>query len=153
MATKHHPDTPYWERKTLGEMTQQEWEDLCDGCGRCCLHKLEDEYSGKIFYTSIACRLLKIGACQCRHYQQRQEHVPDCVVLTPDNLEQLSWMPTSCAYRRIADGRGLAEWHPLISGDPNSVHAAGISVRDLAIPEQDVNEDDAEDYIIQLPTD
>jgi uncharacterized cysteine cluster protein YcgN (CxxCxxCC family) len=144
---------PYWERKALTEMNPQEWESLCDGCGRCCLHKLEDEDNGEIFYTRIACRLLEIGACRCRHYNQRQQHVADCMVLTPDNLEQLNWMPDSCAYRRVADGRGLDWWHPLVSGDPNTVHTAGISVRGMAIAENQVDEADMEDYIVELSRD
>ncbi|MEE8306372.1 MAG: YcgN family cysteine cluster protein [Gammaproteobacteria bacterium] len=144
---------PYWERKALTEMNPQEWESLCDGCGRCCLHKLEDEDNGEIFYTRIACRLLEIGACRCRHYSQRQQHVPDCMVLTPDNLEQLNWMPDSCAYRRVADGRGLDWWHPLVSGDPNTVHTAGISVRGMAIAENQVDKADVEDYIVELSRD
>ena len=150
MTTNADSEPPYWERKTLAEMSPTEWENLCDGCGRCCLHKLEDEHSRKIFYTQIACRLLKTDTCRCRHYEERQTHVEDCVVLTPDNLEQLDWMPNSCAYRRVADGRGLAEWHPLVSGDPTSVHAAGISVRSFAIPEVEVDEDDTEEFIIKL---
>jgi len=150
MADNATEAAPYWERKSLGEMSSQEWESLCDGCGRCCLHKLEDEDNGEIFYTRIACRLLEIGACRCRHYSERQQHVPDCVVLTPDTLEQLNWMPHSCAYRRVADGRGLAWWHPLVSGDANTVHTAGISVQNMAIDENQVHEDDVEDHIVEL---
>jgi len=150
MADNATEAAPYWERKSLSEMSSQEWESLCDGCGRCCLHKLEDEDNGEIFYTRIACRLLDIGACRCRHYSERQQHVPDCVVLTPDTLEQLNWMPHSCAYRRVADGRGLAWWHPLVSGDANTVHTAGISVQNMAIDEHQVHEDDVEDHIVEL---
>ena len=141
----------FWETKSLQEMTSQEWEALCDGCGRCCLHKLEDEDTGQIFYTRVACRLLDITSCRCRRYAERLRHVPDCVVVRPDNLQELTWMPSSCAYRRLYEGRGLASWHPLRSGDPNSVHAAGISVRGRALAEEHVNEDDLEAHIIRWP--
>lgn len=141
----------FWEDKPLAEMSSQEWEALCDGCGRCCLHKLEDEDTAEIFYTRVACRLLDLDSCRCNHYAERLQHVPDCVVVRPDNLDELSWLPKSCAYRRLYEGRGLANWHPLVSGDPASVHRAGISVRGRVVPESAVDDADLETHIIKWP--
>ncbi len=128
--------TPYWRRKRLSEMTTAEWEALCDGCGKCCLHKLEDADTGEIHPTNVACRLLDTDACRCTRYADRKRLVPDCVVLTPDNVDALGWMPSTCAYRLLAEGKDLAWWHPLVSGDPGSVHAAGISMRGRIISER-----------------
>ena len=139
----------FWEEKTLAEMTEAEWESLCDGCGRCCLHKLEDEDTGKVYYTAVACRLLELDKCRCTHYADRLDHVPDCVVLSRDNLQALSWMPVTCAYRRLAEGRGLADWHPLISGTTQSVQRARISVRGRVVAESTVDIDDIEHRIIR----
>jgi len=147
--TKQAEPDRFWERKSLAEMTDTEWESLCDGCGRCCLHKLEDEVTGKVYYTDVACRLLDLERCRCKHYAQRLEHVPDCVVLSRDNLDALSWMPMTCAYRRLAEGRGLADWHPLVSGDAQSVQRARISVRGRVISENAVDTDDIEHRIIR----
>ena len=141
--------TPYWKSKSLGEMTRQEWESLCDGCGRCCLLKLEDVDSGHIDFTNVACRLLDLGSCRCTRYSERKRFVPDCVVLTPGNIEQISWMPATCAYRLIAEGRELYWWHPLVSGSTETVHSAGVSVRGRAISEKRAG--DLEDHIVEWP--
>ena len=142
----------YWERKPLTRMTQDEWEGLCDGCGKCCLNKLEDEDTGVVALTRIACRLLDDETCRCAHYENRHQFVPDCIVLRPDNLDSHAyWMPDTCAYRLVWEGRPLYDWHPLLSGTPDSVHAAGVSVRGITLSEFDVPEDDWEDHVIEEP--
>lgn len=141
-------DAPFWETKSLEEMTRVEWESLCDGCGKCCLIKLEDEDTGDTYLTDVACKLFDAGTCRCGDYPRRQLHVPDCVVLTPDNIAGLHWMPETCAYRLLAEGQPLAWWHPLVSGDPESVHRAGISVRGRVTSETEVAEDDLPDRIV-----
>lgn len=138
---------PFWKRKSLTEMTRAEWESLCDGCGRCCLHKLEDVDTGEVHYTRVACRLLDLQSCRCGDYSRRTARVSDCEVLSPDNLAQLSWLPATCAYRLLSEGSELPSWHPLVSGDPESVHRAGISVRAMAVGEMEV--DDLEDYLLE----
>ena len=142
-------DTPFWKTKRLEEMSRDEWESLCDGCARCCLAKLEDEDTGEIAYTNVACRLLDMGICQCTRYLERSRYVPDCITLTPDNVDRLPWMPSTCAYRLVAEGTDLPAWHPLVSGDPQSVHWAGISVRGRVVPEREAQ--DLEDYIVAWP--
>jgi uncharacterized protein len=120
---------PFWQEKSLAQMSEAEWESLCDGCGRCCLVKLEDEESGKIHFTDVACRLLDGDTCRCKDYPNRSEKVPDCVRLAPASIGDLHWMPPTCAYRLLADGKDLPGWHPLVSGRSESVVEAGISVR------------------------
>ncbi len=142
-------DVPFWKGKTLTEMTREEWESLCDGCARCCLAKLEDEDTGEIAYTNVACRLLDHETCRCTKYSKRSLFVPDCITLTPDNVSRLHWMPSTCAYRLLAEGKDLPVWHPLVSGDPDSVHYAGISVRGRAVSERRAI--DLEDYIVTWP--
>ena len=143
---------PFWQTKTLAEMTPAEWESLCDGCGRCCLNKLEDPDDGELVHTDVACHLLDLGTCRCSDYSRRFEIVPDCVQLSPANIADLNFMPPSCAYRRLAEGRSLAWWHPLVSGDPETVHFAGISVRGRAVSEAGVADADLEDHIVDWPT-
>lgn len=146
-------NAPFWRRKSLAEMTREEWESLCDGCGRCCLIKLQDEDGdGAVDYTDVACRLLDLGTCRCTRYAGRRRLVPGCVVLTPgDLLDRLPWMPSTCAYRLLHEGQDLPWWHPLVSGDPEDVHRAGISVRGRVVPETRVEEEDLEDRIVEWP--
>ncbi|MCH9021112.1 MAG: YcgN family cysteine cluster protein [Proteobacteria bacterium] len=140
---------PFWRRKRLEEMSAEEWESLCDGCGRCCLHKLEDADTGAVAYTNIACRLLDLGACRCTDYARRAERVADCLVMTPEKARKHNWLPQSCAYRLLAEGKDLAWWHPLVSGDPNTVHEAGVSVRGRVVPEARAG--DPEDHVVDWP--
>lgn len=139
---------PFWQRKRLDEMTAAEWESLCDGCGKCCLAKLEDEDTGDVYYTDLVCRFMDQQTCACTVYDDRVRQVPNCVVLTPDTLHEYHWLPFTCAYRTLAEGRPLADWHPLRSGDPDSVHEAGMSVRHRVESEADVPEQDWEEHII-----
>jgi uncharacterized cysteine cluster protein YcgN (CxxCxxCC family) len=141
---------PFWKTKSLEEMTSEEWERLCDGCGRCCLHKVEYRDTGEVFYTNVACRLLDTWLCRCTSYKDRLDVIPTCLDMTPRKAAELNWLPQTCAYRRLALGMDLEWWHPLVSGNPNTVHQAGISVRGIVIPEEIVPPDQLEDHIIQL---
>lgn len=143
----------FWERKRLEHMTRPEWEALCDGCGKCCLNKLEDEDSGEVALTRVACRLLDDATCRCAQYEIRHQFVPDCIVLEPGNIqENLYWMPETCAYKLLHTGQKLHDWHPLISGSADTVHSAGVSMKDRTVSEFDVSDDDWEDHIIEEPT-
>jgi uncharacterized cysteine cluster protein YcgN (CxxCxxCC family) len=142
-------DEPFWKRKKLTQMTRAEWESLCDGCGKCCLHKIEDFLSGEISYTNVACRLLDTKTCRCKDYANRTKKVPDCVALTAKNISELHWMPSTCAYRLLAEGKDLPDWHPLVSGDPKTVEKAGMSIKGRVVEEDEVQ--DVEDYIVEWP--
>lgn len=139
----------FWKAKNLNQLSTQEWESLCDGCGKCCLHKLEDEDTGRVSYTAVACTLLNIKNCKCTNYKFRTVLVPDCLKLSAENLMDTNWLPSTCAYRLVAEGKDLYWWHHLISGDPNTVHLAGISVRNRAINEEDVK--NVENHIVEWP--
>lgn len=141
------PAKPFWETKRLSDMSQEEWESLCDGCGRCCLYILHNEETGDVFETDVACKLFNPKKRRCTDYENRTEHVPDCVRLTPENAEKLSWMPKTCAYRRLANGKALPDWHPLITGDRESVVRAGVAVPPDLIPESEIDNDLLEDRI------
>lgn len=142
-------ELPFWQRKTLEEMSAAEWESLCDGCGRCCLVKLEDEEDGEVHLTRIACGLLDIGSCRCSDYANRHAKMPDCVSIDAAKVRRLPWLPRTCAYRRLAEGRDLAWWHPLLSGTTETVHEAGISVRGWTISETRVSDTNFHRFIIQ----
>lgn len=145
-------ELPFWKTKTLEEMSVQEWESLCDGCGRCCLVKLEDEDTGQIYATDIGCRLFDAGTCRCRNYEQRQELVSDCVRLTPEEVDQLPWLPPTCAYKLVREGKDLHWWHPLISGSTETVHEAGISVRGrVSANEDEIPFEDLPEHIVDWP--
>lgn len=138
----------FWEEKSLEELTPAEWEALCDGCGWCCLHKLEDFDTGEVSYTSVACRLLDLYGCRCAAYAERTCLVEDCLTLTPQMVSECAWLPETCAYRLVLEGKPLPWWHPLISGSPETVHDAGMSLRDKAVSEIYVDTDDLDPYII-----
>ncbi len=126
----------FWEAKSLAEMSAEEWEALCDGCGKCCLHKLEDIETGEVHYTAVACRLLDLKTIRCTDYENRKRLVADCLRLDSQNIAAFKWLPGTCAYKRVSEGKGLADWHPLISQDPMSVHKAGVSVRGKIVSER-----------------
>lgn len=143
---------PFWRTKTMAKMTKAEWESLCDGCGRCCLNKLTDVDTNETVFTDVGCKLLDGQTCRCTDYKHRQAKIGDCVQLTPRNIRRLTWLPPTCAYKLVAEGRDLYWWHPLVSGDPDTVHAARISVRGrVSASEADVPDEKLEDYIVSWP--
>ena len=139
---------PFWKTKKLSEMTLQEWESLCDGCGICCMYKLEDEETGEIYMTNVACRFLDPKTCVCSLYDERKSAMPTCIKLTPSKVEKLKWLPDTCAYRLVMQGKPLPDWHPLVSGDPQSVNRAGISVKDKFITESEADMNHLEEYVV-----
>ena len=141
----------FWQEKTLDEMNEEEWEALCDGCGRCCLVKLEDEDSGEILKSDIHCKLFDCETAKCLKYENRQEYVSDCVRLTPKNIKELNWIPDSCAYRRIAEGRGLSWWHPLVCGESETIKEVGVSVIGRTICESEIKPDEFVNHIAYWP--
>jgi uncharacterized cysteine cluster protein YcgN (CxxCxxCC family) len=143
----------FWETKSLKKMNKAEWEAVCDGCGKCCLNKLEDEDTGEVALTRVACRLLDNESCLCSQYPIRHQFVPECIVLTPKTLEDnLYWLPSTCGYRLLYEGRKLYDWHPLIAGNSDTMHASGVTMQGRTVPEFEIHEDDWEDYIIEEPT-
>jgi len=145
-------DQAFWRAKTLAEMTTKEWESLCDGCAQCCLIKLEDDDTGELFHTRLSCRLLDIGSCRCSDYDNRHARVPDCIHLTAENAGTLGWLPQSCAYRLVAEGKDLHWWHPLISGDSDTVRQAGVSVSGFARSEGDIAVEKMDRFVIRDPS-
>lgn len=142
---------PFWKTKSLEEMSKEEWESLCDGCGKCCLNKLEDWDTAEIYWTNIGCELLDCDSCRCKDYSNRFDIVEDCIQLTPKTVRTLTWLPPTCGYRLVRDGENLFDWHPLISGDPNTVHEAGISVKGRAIPDDGRSVEEYEENLVDWP--
>lgn len=142
---------PFWKHKTLRELDDAEWESLCDGCGRCCLNKVQYEDTGEMIWTDIACKLLDPVSCRCSNYADRQKHVDDCIRLTVEEVETLTWLPPTCGYRLVKEGRDLYWWHPLLSGDPDTVHAAGISVRNRTVSEDVIPWEEYEEHEVGWP--
>ncbi len=142
-----HAGMKFWETKSLTEMSTEEWESLCDSCGKCCLHKLEDQDTGEVYYTSVVCDLIDQDSCRCTQYQSRCTLVPECLDLKQHDFSEYTWLPATCAYRLLSEGQPLPDWHPLVSGTPDTVHEAGVSIRSYAMKESDV--DDPEDHIIE----
>ena len=138
----------FWQQKTLDEMTPEEWESLCDGCAICCVQKIEDEDTGEIFFTNVVCELLDSDTCQCSDYANRSTRVPTCIKVTLDNVSDLHWMPHTCAYRLLAEGKPLPDWHPLISNSKDSAHQAGASVRGRVISEAHVHPDEVAEFVV-----
>ena len=139
---------PWWNLKSLDALSREEWESLCDGCAKCCLHKLEDADSGEVFYTKVRCRYLDEDNCRCSDYDNRSRIMPNCIQLSPGNLDELAWLPATCAYRLRFEGKSLPDWHPLVSGSADSVHKAGISIRGRAISDEYVHPDGFDEHIV-----
>ena len=139
----------FWKKKKLEEMSLEEWEALCDGCGICCLYKVEDADTGKVVLTNVACRFLDTHSCRCQLYGQRKNAMPTCIKMTPSKISRLGWLPETCTYKLVLAGKPLPDWHPLVSGDPESIHRAGVSVRGRVHTESEINMNHIEEYIIE----
>lgn len=139
----------FWKTTPLNKMTRAQWESLCDGCGKCCVHKLEDEDTGELMATNVACRLLDRRTGQCKDYRNRKAHIPECVRLTPAMIPKLDWLPSTCAYLLVYEGKDLPKWHPLVSGDPKTVHKARQSVRGWTVSEDEAGP--LEQHIVERP--
>jgi len=145
------PPQPYWKTKNMAEMSPQEWENLCDGCGKCCCIRLEDEDTADIYITDVVCKLFDPNTCQCTDYPNRSKKVPDCVTLTPDNVDKLHWMPRTCAYRLVAEGKDLPEHHHLVSGSRDTIHEVGMSVQDAVVSEIMIDEEELHHRLVVWP--
>lgn len=148
MKNTNNNKIPFWKAKSFEDMTDNEWESLCDRCGKCCLHKLEDKDTGRVFYTAVACKFLDIDRCRCLSYENRLEKVHDCLKLTRNKDEAFDWLPKTCSYRLISNSQDLYWWHPLVSGEQDSIHLSGVSVKNRAISENSINIDDLEAYVL-----
>lgn len=149
MSQNSRQPMAFWESKSLSEMNREEWESLCDGCAKCCLQKLEEESTGEVYYTRVACRHLNLSSCQCKDYQNRLGLVPDCVRLEPEDVTAFHWLPSTCAYRLVAEAKPLPTWHHLISGSRNTVHEAKMSVRGRVLSEEQVHPDGLVEHIVR----
>jgi len=136
----------FWKSKTLKQMTNDEWESLCDGCGKCCLHKLEDIDTGEISVSNVSCMYLDLKTCRCKDYKYRQKNVKDCIKLTPETINKINWLPNTCSYKLVLNNDDLPDWHHLISGDKNTIHERGMSVKNYSINEKDIK--DVNEYIL-----
>jgi uncharacterized cysteine cluster protein YcgN (CxxCxxCC family) len=145
--TQLNSKKPFWQQKKINDLTPEEWEAICDGCAQCCIVKFEDVDTKEIFFTDVVCQFLDLSTCRCTSYLQRTRLVPTCLILTPQLVGQLSWMPATCAYRLLAEGKPLPWWHPLVSENPDTVHQAGTSVRGKVISEKGIPEAELEDHI------
>jgi uncharacterized cysteine cluster protein YcgN (CxxCxxCC family) len=141
----------FWQSKTLDQLTPSEWEQLCDGCARCCLYKLQDEDNGEVEYTDIACKLLDLDKCRCTDYHNRHIRMPTCVQVTPQLVRTSSWLPATCAYRLLGEGKPLNWWHPLLCGNTLMIHRVGISIKSIAELETDVTIDELEEHVVEIP--
>lgn len=152
-SDREHGNLPFWKTKSLEDMSKSEWESLCDGCARCCLNKLEDWDTGEIVWTRVACTLLDGDTCRCKDYDNRAATVPDCIQLTPAEVKTLTWLPPTCAYRLVSEGEDLYWWHPLVSGNAETVHEAGVSSRGRTVPEDGMALEEYENHVVTWPGD